>query len=289
MLKNFIALSRPFTLVSPFIGFLASSAASAHAVTGALSLSAKPFAGAFSCVLMNAASNIFNQITDVDVDRVNKPERPLPSGKCTKTQAWVLWFILTSISFFLGSFINTSFFVILFSAFVLTTLYSAPPLRLHGRGFFGNLTIGIVRGLLLFVAGWVSVSPSFNPEPWAAGAIIALFLCGASTTKDFSDIKGDRMYGVSTLPVKYGIQSAAWMMSPFLVLPYLLIPVFVFLGWLPPASLMVSSLAFYGAYILYLVLRKTEALALERNHVSWVHMYFMLMLTQAGFAFSFII
>ncbi len=286
-MATLIILMRPFTLLAPFIGFLACSAAASQKGHGHFTLTAASFMGAMSCVFLNAASNIFNQLTDIDVDRVNKPYRPLPSGKCTPAQAWSLWACLSFLSFTLGYFVNPSFLLILLAAFILTTAYSAPPLRLHGRGFLGNLTIGAVRGLLLFVAGWISVSPHFDAKPWAAGTVIALFLCGASTTKDFSDIRGDKMYGVITLPVKYGVQNAAYIMAPFLVLPYFMIPFFVSFGALPRASLWLVLLAFYGLYILYLVLRKSERFAIEKNHISWVHMYLMLMATQIGFAASF--
>lgn len=288
MLITYITLTRPFTLLAPFIGFLACSVAALHETTGHFTPAAS-LTGAMSCVLLNAASNIFNQLTDIDVDKVNKPYRPLPSGKCTPAQAWTAWACLTALSFILGFSVNAAFLVILLAAFILTTAYSARPLRLHGRGFFGNLTIGVVRGLLLFVAGWVSASPHFDAKPWAAGTIMALFLCGASTTKDFSDMKGDKMYGVITLPVKYGAQNAAYIMAPFLVLPYLMIPFFVSSGALPRASLGLALLAFYGLYILYLVLRKSGRFAVEKNHISWVHMYLMLMATQIGFAVSFMV
>ena len=62
-------------------------------------------------------------------------------------------------------------------------------------------------------------------EPWYIGAIFGLFLLGASTTKDFADMEGDRRGGCRTLPIIYGVKRAAWMISPSFVLPFLLINV----------------------------------------------------------------
>ena len=62
-------------------------------------------------------------------------------------------------------------------------------------------------------------------EPWFIGAIFGLFLLGASTTKDFADMEGDRLGGCRTLPILYGVRRAAWMISPSFVLPFLLINV----------------------------------------------------------------
>ena len=51
-----------------------------------------------------------------------------------------------------------------------------------------------------------------------------LFLVGAATTKDFSAMEGDRAGGCRTLPVRYGVKKAAWMIAPFFVFPWLLVP-----------------------------------------------------------------
>ena len=81
------------------------------------------------------------------------------------------------------------------------------------------------RGCLLKVAGWTLVASAFSAEPWAIGSIFGLFLLGATSTKDFSDVAGDRAGGCMTLPVKYGNRKAVAIISPFFVLPWLLLPV----------------------------------------------------------------
>ena len=67
-------------------------------------------------------------------------------------------------------------------------------------------------------------------EPWFIGAIFMFFLLGAASTKDFSDIEGDRAGGCRTLPIVFGVRRAAWMIAPFFVFPWLLMPVGFFLG-----------------------------------------------------------
>ena len=54
------------------------------------------------------------------------------------------------------------------------------------------MTIAIPRGVLLKVAGWSTVKTVMGVEPWFIGAIFGLFVLGASSTKDFADIEGDR-------------------------------------------------------------------------------------------------
>ena len=84
--------------------------------------------------------------------------------------------------------------------------------------------------MLLKVAGWSTVKTIFGLEPWYIGAIFGLFVLGASTTKDFADIEGDRAGGCQTLPILYGVKKAAWIIAPFFVLPFVLIPIGVWAG-----------------------------------------------------------
>ena len=46
-------------------------------------------------------------------------------------------------------------------------------------------------------------------EPWYIGAVFFLFLLGASSTKDFSDMRGDEAAGCRTLPIRFGVERAA--------------------------------------------------------------------------------
>src|SRR5205807_8794830 len=65
---------------------------------------------------------------------------------------------------------------------------------------------------------------SFVWEAWAIGGIFALFLLGTVSTKDFSDMAGDRAHGCVTLPIRFGVARAARLIAPFFVVPWLLIP-----------------------------------------------------------------
>src|SRR5436305_13340679 len=118
------------------------------------------------------------------------------------------------------------FFFIYFIAFVSTFVYSVPALgRTKAHPIRANLTIAIPRGCLLKVAGWTMVARATVAEPWFIGSIFGFFLLGAASTKDFSDMEGDRAGGCRTLPIVFGVRRAAWMIAPFFVLPWLLIPI----------------------------------------------------------------
>jgi 4-hydroxybenzoate polyprenyltransferase len=173
--------------------------------------------------------------------------------------------------------------------------------RTKRSGFWANLTIAIPRGCLLKVAGWSMVASVTCLEPWFIGLIFFLFLLGASTTKDFSDMEGDRAHGCVTLPIRYGVRRAALLITPFFIFPWLLMPLGAHLrdplypaGRLLTGNVVVLTvvgtiLTLWGILTSYLILRKPEDLAVTENHPSWTQMYLMMMFAQVGFAVAYLV
>ncbi|MCU0241176.1 MAG: UbiA family prenyltransferase [Vicinamibacteria bacterium] len=299
-LKTYVEFARPFTLLPPLLGFVSGSVTawgSGHsrpAVTLALLLPA--VFGALMAAMLNAASNAINQIYDLEIDRVNKPKRPLPSGTLTMGEAWAFT-VFAYVAAWILAWLTApegrrECFVIVMFTSVLTWAYSAPPLRTKRHGMWANVTIAVPRGVLLKVAGWSAIKTVIGIEPWFIGSIFGLFLLGAASTKDFADIDGDRAGGCSTLPILYGVKKAAWMIAPFFVLPFVLIPVGVWSGVLTGNATLLMilgpTLILYGMYTVYLLVRKPEELASTENHPSWTHMYRMMMVAQIGFALAYV-
>jgi 4-hydroxybenzoate polyprenyltransferase len=291
--------SRPFTLVAPALGFASGAVTAAGAMPRepwSAALVLYPLIGLTMAAVLNAASNALNQIYDLEIDRVNKPARPLPSGRLTLADAWVFTLVAYAVALALAWFVapggRRECFWIVLAATVITILYSAPPFRTKRLGIWANVTIAIPRGVLLKVAGWSAVKTVAAVEPWFIGAIFGLFLLGASTTKDFADMEGDARGGCRTLPIIYGVRRAAWMISPSFVVPFLLIAVGAFAGILTGnfAFLLALSvfMTLYGLYVCFLMLRRPEELAVEANHVSWAHMYRMMFVAQVGFALAYL-
>jgi 4-hydroxybenzoate polyprenyltransferase len=305
--RAFVDLARPFTLVAPALGFLSGAATAIGAYPREpwrADLLVAPIIGSLMAAVLNAGNNALNQIYDLDIDRVNKPKRPLPTGRLTIRQAWLFtaityaaalalaWLVIPSGSN-TGAGSSHACFWLVAVAVVCTLLYSMPPLRTKRLGIWANVTIAIPRGVLLKVAGWSSVKTIAGIEPWYIGAIFGLFLLGATTTKDFADMEGDRRGGCRTLPIQYGVRRAAWMISPSFVVPFLMIPLGAMLHvltgnfWL--LQILGSGMTVYGVYVCYLMLRRPEELAVEENHVSWAHMYRMMFVAQIGFAIAYLL
>lgn len=295
-----LEFSRPFTLVAPALGFASGAATAAGAAPGepwTTDLLLYPVIGLVMAAVLNAASNALNQIYDLEIDCINKPKRPLPSGRLSLQDAWTFTLVTYAIALVLAWFVEPGgrheCFWIVVVATIITVLYSAPPFRTKRLGIWANVTIAIPRGVLLKVAGWSAVKTIVGTEPWFIGAIFGLFLLGASTTKDFADMEGDARGGCRTLPIMYGVRRAAWLISPSFVVPFIMIAIGTYFRILTgtPALLYVLSVVMtsYGIYVCYLMLRRPEDLAVEENHVSWAHMYRMMFVAQVGFALSYLL
>ncbi|HEY4588179.1 MAG TPA: UbiA family prenyltransferase, partial [Thermoanaerobaculia bacterium] len=194
---------------------------------------------------------------------------------------------------------HVTFFIYL-AGLLFTFIYSAPELgRTKVRGMLANLTIAIPRGVLLKVAGWAMVAHVSFTEPWYIGGVIGLFLIGAASTKDFADMEGDRAGGCRTLPILYGAQKAAWIISPFFIIPWIFVPLGAYLRdprnpshpiltgnpWILTAFGLVFTV--WGAYTVWLILRDPKSLTETENHPSWKHMYLMMMGAQVAFALAY--
>ena len=310
----FVDLARPFTLVAPALGFLSgglTAIGAAPRAPFAASMLVPALIGSAMAAVLNAGNNALNQIYDFEIDRVNKPKRPLPSGRLTVAQVWTFTAAAYALALALAWFVvptpiaprapsadrivpsgHECFWLVLV-AVVCTYLYSVPPFRTKRLGIWANITIAIPRGTLLKVAGWSSAKTIVGVEPWYIGAIFGLFLLGATTTKDFADMDGDRRGGCRTLPIQFGVTRAAWMISPSFVVPFLMIPVGAWAGILTGnfrlLELLGAVMTAYGVYVCYLMLRRPEELAIDENHVSWAHMYRMMFVAQVGFALAYLI
>jgi 4-hydroxybenzoate polyprenyltransferase len=324
--KKYLELARPFTLLPPLLGIISGAVCAWGSVHNpdpdrslTLSVLATVALGSLCASLLNAANNSLNQIHDLEIDRINKPNRPLVTGEIPLRKAWIvtwIWYALGIIPTWLvvvhpyTTFTEKLFaplayhecFFIYVAAFVFTFIYSDPRFgRTKRNGTLANLTIAIPRGMLLKVAGWSMVAHIYSTEPWFIGAIFMLFLIGAASTKDFSDMEGDRAGNCITWPIRYGVKKAAWIMTPFFVLPWLLMPLGArledpFHPGIPiltgNATLLTAlgiGLALWGAWTSWLLVRNPAELTSTENHPSWRHMYLMMMAAQVGFAVAYVV
>ncbi|MSR74095.1 MAG: hypothetical protein EXS14_01310 [Planctomycetes bacterium] len=292
-------LMRPFTLLPPAIGMISGACAAIGAgrVSDVSSwmLFLSMTAGALLAAFLNAASNIVNQVFDLQLDLVNKPDRPLARGEIGRGAALGFAFVLYGLALVLAALLQPDgslavFWIVAFTA-LLTWMYSGPPFRWRNSWWLAPLVIALPRGLLLKVAGWGAISPvDSDHEPWVLGSIFFVFILGAAAIKDFEDMEGDAAGGASSLPLRFGAKRAAWLMAPFLVLPWLLLALAPWFTWngspllriAPSAAALVGGILMaFGFVAARALLRMASGMTNKvAARAAWRAMYLQMMAAQ---------
>lgn len=165
-----------------------------------------------SVFIVSGAGMVVNDVFDVEIDRVNRPERPLPSGKIAIGVAKAYATVLFALGIGLGYMINVQAFAI---ALVASLLLVAYAWKLKKIMLAGHVAVSALVALS-FVYGSV-VNGNYAPLlPLAALAFLANM--GREIYKSVDDVLGDRQHGVSSLAVKYGVNKARTAAASFLLL-----------------------------------------------------------------------
>ena len=154
----------------------------------------------FIVMMYTAASNALNDAIDHEVDLINRPMRPIPSGYVTVNGALYLSFILFTIGSVLCIQLPDSAIVIgVFLAVPLMIVYST---HLKGRGLIGNLVVALMLGMAFLFAGaaYGNIEPMWIPMLLAFGLTLVREL-----VKDIADIEGDQFSGLHTFPIVFGM------------------------------------------------------------------------------------
>ncbi len=284
-IRGYIDLLRPFTLMAPFI-------VSMSIMVASLIYNKVPIApnwwvtvgnASLTIAIVNGASNALNQAADVEGDCISKPYRPIPKGIIGADEAQSLAYILYLFALLRAVTINQWFGVFVFAIMIFTVTYSLPP-RIKRFLFINQLWIAIPRGFLGILAGWSVFGDPFQPLPLIIGGLATLYLAGGMSTKDIVDAKADRLVGVKTLVNTLGTRRAAVVSVPFMVAPFIFIPILINIGWLeyflwPLSILMIGALVVF--YLMYT--GDSESSTLENIH-AWSLMYIVYIIYALGFA-----
>ena len=164
-----------------------------------------------SCITANVYIVGLNQLTDIGLDRINKPYLPLASGAWSvRTGRFVVWTCF-GVSLLLTALVGSTWlWWTVGASLLLGTAYSLPPFRLKRFNFWAAFCIIAVRSLivniLLFahVADWRAPLTDLPPLVWLLVFVMFAFSVAIAWFKDLPDDEGDAAFGVETLTVKLG-------------------------------------------------------------------------------------
>jgi len=222
----FLELCRPFTSALTSLAVIAAMLIETGSSIN-LYLSIMLIAAA-AIFLFSSAGNVLNDYFDREIDKINHPERPIPSNRVKAGDALKFSVALFLLSLLFAVFLNFFCVIIALLAFTLQILYE---LKFKRHYLSKNFTIAFLTGML-FVFGGVAVNGEAavkNFELLASspsiifGILAFLAIFGREIVKDIEDFKGDA--DRLTLPKKIGVTSAGIVAAIFLLLSVALSPV----------------------------------------------------------------
>ena len=162
-----------------------------------------------SCLGCNLYITGLNQIYDVELDKINKPNLPIASGELSSADAKKIAIVSLSIALFCSYIQNFYFGGLVTSIAIIGSLYSIPPVRLKKYHFWAATAISIVRGPLVNIGIYIhfyytthGLPITFNSEIILLTFIITAFSIGIAWFKDIPDYEGDKLFNINTLSVK---------------------------------------------------------------------------------------
>ncbi len=182
-----------------------------------------------------ATSQAVNDWFDREVDAINEPNRPIPSGRMPGRWGLYIAVLWTGLSLVVATALGPWGFAAAIAGLGLAWAYSAPPLRLKKNGWWGNAACGFSYEGLAWVTGAAVMAGGAMPD--SRSLLLALLYSiaahGIMTLNDFKSVEGDRLMGIGSLPVQLGVRLAAITSSWIMLLPQLGV-VILMLQWERP-------------------------------------------------------
>jgi chlorophyll synthase len=211
-----LQLMKPITWIPLIWGVVCGAASS-----GGYVWSVEHFLAAAACMLLSGPlltgyTQTLNDFYDREIDAINEPYRPIPSGAISVpqvvSQVLVLLGLGIGVAYGLDRWAGHEFPVVtvlsLGGAF-LAYIYSAPPLKLKQNGWLGNYALGASYIALPWWAGH-ALFGTLNATVMILTLIYSMAGLGIAVVNDFKSVEGDQQLGLKSLPVMFGITTAAW-------------------------------------------------------------------------------
>ncbi len=154
---------------------------------------------------ITAGGNVLNDVFDIEIDRINRPERPIPSGAVSLNGARLFAGLLFLVGVAASLFTNI---LCLGFAVVNTLILIAYAVRLKKTPLFGNIAVAyLAASIFLFGGAFAGIDGLVQNLPLAG--ITFLATVARELLKDAEDVDGDAAGGARTLPMIVGIRKTA--------------------------------------------------------------------------------
>lgn len=251
---NFIRFSRLHTVIGTTLSIvalyvLANSFSSPHSHHFGLLLLT-----ILGCLGANIYIVGLNQLTDVEIDRVNKPHLPLASGAFSMKLGIGIVVASLLVSLAISLYLGKYMLLAVLLSLALGTAYSLPPFRLKRFHFWAAFCIIAVRGLVVNLLLFLHFNASINgrqdipPIIWMLTAVIFMYSIVIAWFKDIPDMEGDRQFQIHTLSLRLGAETV------FLIGNCLVSSVYIALVLLPFFHpFQINTVLFAMAHVVFLL------------------------------------
>lgn len=245
----------------------------------------------FAVISLRMGINNVNNAYDIEIDKINKPNRPIPRGDLDKENAFISGTIIQFFSLFIFMLFSFNAFLLDLSFVVLGWLYNIDG-GLKNYFPINNLIIGYVRGF-----GYLLVLLMFNIPIHMIHILFAigitLYIFGAINSKDINDVEGDSKMHRITLPIILGKrnQYLAFLSAPFIIFPVLIFIYGVYIHYFSLIFLLMILIFPLDLTIIYFI-NKASTTKLVENNIAWLFMiitylghhilFAIILITQAG-------
>src|ERR1051325_3454450 len=177
---------------------------------------------------ISGSAIVLNDYYDLEVDKVNAPERPIPSGLITPSEAIFLTSLATLIGLAAAFALGFASFILCIIFWLIGFLYNW---KFKEAGLIGNLMV-TSSVAITFILGGMAVGQPWNKVVWCFALIAFLIDLGEEIAGDAIDMAGDQKRGSQSIAIRYGKKSALAISGACFALVVLISFVPAIFGWL---------------------------------------------------------
>lgn len=262
----YLSMSRPPNGLLMFLAVVVGSYVASRSLPQLLELSLS-FITAYC---LNGSSMVINDIIDKEVDKINDPLRPIPSGRISVKAAIIYGGFLGLAGLFASCITGIGTLIV---AIIFYAIANAYNVWLKPLGIIGNVAVSLAV-VAPFLYGSVLMLGTISMKVLILGLLAFLANMGREVIKGMVDIEGDALRGVASIARIYGSRKAAVIGAGFILTAVILSPLPTFLGMLGWTYLLLVCFAdigfVYSAIKILLNPTHVKARKVKRELLAWM-------------------
>lgn len=227
---------------------------------------------------ISGAAMISNDYFDIEVDRINSPNRPLPSGRVTALEAVLLTGLFSLAGLISAALLGLPILILALILWIVSILYNW---RFKESGLPGHLMVAFCVAST-FIMGGITAGGLMNDMIWAFGAMAFLFDLGEEIANSAMDMEGDSKRSARTFARSYGRENALRVATALFV-SIVVLSGFIFIAGLLRAIYLFVFVPLDIA-LLYLSFKLLKSKTIDEGHARTRQLY----LTMTLFVIAFI-